>query len=310
MALITIATAPKPFANPHIAVIQWNAIQSWLHLGSDVDVLLVGDEPGMTETASELGVRQVKEVALNSLGTPLVSSIFLLLRQSSASPVLVYANADILILPQLVEVIHQITRQKNQFLVVGQRWDLDIRQRMDFSSGWVERLQTELQSHGQLHPRGGSDYFIFPRQCFSNVPDFAIGRAGWDNWMLFYARQEAYPLVDATSALTVIHQNHDYSHLPGGQPHYRLPETDDNTRMAGGRRAIFTLMDAEFSLKNGQLQRLPLDATKILREVEIFPLVRLHWRWLGELFFMFFHPRRALAEWRGRLAYRFRRIRK
>ena len=310
MALITIATAPKPFANPHIAVIQWNAIQSWLHLGSDVDVLLVGDEPGMAETASELGVRQVKEVARNSLGTPLVSSIFLLLRQSSASPVLVYANADILILPQLVEVIHQITRQKNQFLVVGQRWDLDIRQRMDFSSGWVERLQTELQSHGQLHPRGGSDYFIFPRQCFSNVPDFAIGRAGWDNWMLFYARQEAYPLVDATLALTVIHQNHDYSHLPGGQPHYRLPETDDNTRMAGGRRAIFTLMDAEFSLKNGQLQRLPLDATKILREVEIFPLVRLHWRWLGELFFMFFHPRRALAEWRGRLAYRFRRIRK
>ena len=49
MTLITAFTAPKPFTNPHIATIQRNAIQSWIHLGSEVEVLLMGDEEGMAE---------------------------------------------------------------------------------------------------------------------------------------------------------------------------------------------------------------------------------------------------------------------
>ena len=44
--LITIFTAPKPFTNPHIDLIQRNAIQSWLHLGDDVNVVMIGNEPG------------------------------------------------------------------------------------------------------------------------------------------------------------------------------------------------------------------------------------------------------------------------
>jgi hypothetical protein len=192
--------------------------------------------------------------------------------------------------------------------VVGQRWDLDQRELLRFSPDWAARLHQDLELRGRLHPPGGSDYFIFPRDCFTAMPPFAIGRAGWDNWMFFYARQQRWPVVDATQVLPVIHPDHDYSHLPGGQPHYRLPETAENVRLAGGRRAIFSLADADYSFQNGKIQPIPRKGKKLAREVEIFPLVRLKSTVLAALFFAFFHPVRAWREWRGRLAYKLRRF--
>ena len=127
------------------------------------------------------------------------------------------------------------------------------------------------------------------------MPAFAIGRAGWDNWMI-YAR----PLPGLGRGrchrfdARIVHQNHDYSHLPGGQPHYRLPETGVNIRLAGGRRAIFGLGDTNRRLVRGQLARHPASWAKIGREVEIFPLVRLHAMPLGQLFFAALSPGESL----------------
>jgi hypothetical protein len=299
MPEITIATAPKPFTNPHIATIQRNAIQSWVHLGSEVEVVLVGDEMGMAETAAEIGVPHLKDVERNSSGTPLVSSIFDLMRGHSHSPILVYVNADILFMPDFVTAINHLRKQSQAFLGVGQRWDLEVLAKLEFSPGWEGKLREGVISKGSLHAPVGSDYFVFPRTILTQIPDFAIGRAGWDNWMIYEARQRGWPVVDMTADVMVVHQNHDYSHLPGGQPHYRLPETADNTRMAGGRRAIFNLQDADFALRDGKIIKIPLQGVKLKREIEIFPLIRLHSRLLGELFFALFHPVQALGEVKG-----------
>ncbi len=231
MTFLTIFSAPKPFTNPHIAVIQRNAIQSWLHLEMgktssahfkpEVDVFLVGEEEGMREVASENSIPLLANVRRNESGTPLVSSIFDLARQASDSPYLAYVNGDILLLPDILRAIHQIaeemTRQTGrQFLLIGQRWDLDVKELLDFSPGWADRLQAMARGKGRLHAPAGSDYFVFPRSAFNEMPDFAIGRAGWDNWMIYHARQHGWPVIDGTPALMVIHQSHDYSHLPGG----------------------------------------------------------------------------------------------
>lgn len=306
MTLITIATAPKPFANPHIAVIQYNAIQSWIRLGPEVKVLLVGDEPGMRETAAEIGVQHIPQVARNAQGTPLVSSIFNLMRQSSDSPLLLYVNADILLLSDFLIAARRLLEASKAFLGVGQRWDLDIQSRLDFQPGWEVWLRMENQRRGRLHAPVGSDYFLFPRELFVHVPDFAIGRAGWDNWMIYEARRSGWQVVDLTPAVTVIHQNHDYSHLPDGKPHYQLPESAENVRLAGGRRTIFTLKDANFRFQDAAIRPIPLRGQKFWREVEIFPLVTLHSSVLGELFFAIFHPLKAWREWRARLGYKLR----
>jgi hypothetical protein len=305
--LITIFTAPKPFTNPHIAVIQRNAIRSWQHLGDQAQVFLLGQEEGLAETAVELGVRHLPEVKRNSQGTPLVSSMFELARSCSESPFLACVNADVMLMSDFISVIEQVAEQVREFLVVGQRWDLDVREELDFSAGWEGRLRQDLRQRGRLHPPAGSDYFIFPRLCFQNMPRFAIGRAGWDNWMFFHARQAGWSVIDATGSLTVIHQDHDYSHLPNGQPHYRHPETTENIRLAGGRRSIFTLQDADYTLTEGRLHRIPLKGKKLIRHLETFPLTKLRSRLLGEVAFAIFHPVKAWGEWRGRILYQLRK---
>jgi len=55
--LLTLFSTPKPFTDPHIAMIQKNAIQSWKQLGEEVEIVLVGEEMGVKEIARELKVR-------------------------------------------------------------------------------------------------------------------------------------------------------------------------------------------------------------------------------------------------------------
>jgi hypothetical protein len=267
---LTIFTAPKPFKDAHIATIQRNAIQSWRHLGPEVEVLLVGDEEGMAEVAAEYGLRQLGEVRRSEGGTPLVSSIFALARQESQALLLAYINADILLLPDFVEAARQVKRQVERFLVIGQRWDLDVRTLLDYSPGWDERLREDVQRRGRLHMPAGSDYFIFPQDLFAEIPDFTIGRAGWDNWMIFQARQQGWPVIDATPSIMAIHQDHDYRHLPGGRPHYEHPESQVNQALAGGSANLYMVLDSDRQLVHGRVRRPRLTLLRALRQAEMW----------------------------------------
>jgi hypothetical protein len=307
MSLLTLFTAPKPFTDPHIRVIQRNMLLNWRALGDEVEVVVIGDEPGIAEQCQELGLKNLPDVRCNDRGTPLISSIFALARGVNQSPFLAYANADILFLPDLLEAVRTLSGEKEHFLAVGQRWDMDIKTSLDFSHGWAEALMARVKREGVLHGQTGSDYFIYPRACFRDIPDFSVGRAGWDNWMIYRARWRDWPVIDLSKAVTVVHQNHDYRHLPGGVAHYHQPETNVNVRLGGGRRTIFTLQDITHVLTADGLKRKSLGWRGFWREVEIFPLIRLRSRPLGWLSFALFHPVKAFNEVRGRLAYKLKR---
>ncbi|NPV57494.1 MAG: hypothetical protein HPY76_12585, partial [Anaerolineae bacterium] len=105
--------------------------------------------------------------------------------------------------------------------------------------------------------------------------------------------------VDATGAVTIAHQDHDYSHLPNAQPHYRLPETAENVRLAGGDRAIFTLRDCTHRIEGERIVPVRPSWRRFWREVEIFPLVRLGSRALANVTFAILHPRKAWRELRA-----------
>jgi hypothetical protein len=268
MALLTLFSAPKPFTDPHIATIQRNALGAWLQL-PDVEVILIGDEPGLAETASEFGVRYIAEVARNDWGTPLVSSIFALARQVSKSPLLAYTNADMLYTSDFVASVTSVARQADEFLVIGQRWDVDIKEPLAIKPGWEVELRQYVKANGRLHSPQGSDYFIFPRHVYTDIPDFAIGRAGWDNWMIYHARRKYWPVIDATDAIMAVHQNHDYAHLPGGQPHYDLEESRINAALAGGMGNLLNILDANAILVNGMIQPAPFSLVRLVRRIEL-----------------------------------------
>ncbi len=301
MPLITLFSAPKPFTNPRIALIQRNALASWQALGPEVSVALVGDEPGIAEAAAEFGFRHLPQVAVNDLGTPLISSIFALGRSLNDSPYLAYVNADILLFPDFVNCARGVGEALECFLMVGRRWDLRVEEPLRFDPEGQTALKQRLLTEGRLHARTGSDYFIFPRACFQQIPEFTVGRAGWDNWMIFHARAQGWSVVDASADLQIIHQDHDYSHLPDGQRHYRLPETGENVQLAGGWRTIFVLDDASHQLRDGKINAFPLSWKKFWREVQHFPLLKWHNYALTQIFFTLFHPKRAWVEfWKKR----------
>ena len=112
MTLLTLFSAPKPFTNPHIAMIQRNAIRSWTLL-PDVEVILLGEETGLAEAARELSVRHIPNVTRNTSGTPLISSMFSLARENSNSPLLCIVNADMLLMQDFVEAAKQVVDRKS-----------------------------------------------------------------------------------------------------------------------------------------------------------------------------------------------------
>jgi hypothetical protein len=270
MTFLTLFSAPKPFTNPHVAMIQRNAIRSWTLL-PDVEVVLLGEEHGLAKAARELGVKHLPNVARNESGTPLISSMFQLARENSNSELLCIINADMILLPDLVEAAKQVVKLKDKFVILSQRWDYNITSPIDFTAEWQNHLRSTVHSQNNLHRPAGSDFFLFPKNCYQDIPDFIIGRAGWDNWMIYKARSEKWSVIDCTPSVMIVHQNHDYSHLPGGKSHYEHPDTNENIRLAGGQANVrYTILDSTHQLADGKLIRPKMTSQRFTRSFELF----------------------------------------
>jgi hypothetical protein len=231
--MLTIFTVPKPFAG-HIDIIQRNAIRSWKLLEPACQIILCGAEADVRPTAEELGVQWTADVNCNRFGTPLLDSVFRRAADLAVHSLLCYVNADIILLPDFVQAVRCI--EPAAFLLVGQRWDVDLPVPWDFdASDWEGKLRRHVARHGRLHRPAGSDYFVLPRGSgLEELPALAVGRQGWDNWMIANARQRGVQVIDATFCTTVIHQNHDYAHVPHGDgSSYAGVESQENARLLG-----------------------------------------------------------------------------
>jgi hypothetical protein len=238
--MLTIFTIPKPFEG-HIDVIQRNALESWTRL-PDAEVFLCGDEDGVAGAAAEFGARHIPAIARNEFGTPLVGPAFAAARQRATRPLLCYANADLILLGDLLEAARTVSARFPLFLIAGQRWNLAIKERLDFSApDWEPRLRAEVARRGKKEPPWGSDYFVFPRDLdLRTFPDFAVGRPRWDNWVIYQARTLRIPTIDATGQAMVVHQLHGYGHVPSraverprsADDRWEGPEADANRTIA------------------------------------------------------------------------------
>jgi hypothetical protein len=225
--MITLFSIPKPFKG-HISIIQRNAIQSWLQIHPNCEVILFGDDEGVREVAEEYGVRHIPNVQKNEYGTPILSDAFDIIHREAKNDIICYVNADIILIMELNKI--DLTNKFKKFLIVGQRINLQVDFLIDYTSnGWKETLKTLELTQGVIHPGGGKDYFIFPRELIINMPPFAVGRPLWDDWMIYNANKQKIPIIDATMCITALHQNHNYLHIPNGdETTYEGPEAKAN----------------------------------------------------------------------------------
>ena len=247
--VLTIFTVPKPFCG-RVGDIQRNAIESWIALRHDVQVVLVGDEEGVEQSARDAGAEHVGGLALNSRGTPRLDSAFERTATVARRPLWCYVNADVLLLDDLVPAVERVASTFTEFLVIGECRDLDVAAGTRLSDRAVRsQLRESALSRGRLRGYAALDYFVFRRGLFNPVPPFLIGRAHFDNWLVWRARERNCPVIDATRSVVAIHQSHDYAHVTGGLDEaYGGPEARHNKRLAGGREHIYSLHDATHRL--------------------------------------------------------------
>jgi len=215
-APLTIFATPKKFEG-HIGVIQRNAIHSWTRISPRPNTLLFGAEPGTSEIAREFGLAHVPNIKCNQWGTPLVSDLFDQAEKATGSPVLCYVNSDIILFDDFARAIVRVAGLTPNFLMVGRRTDLDVKEQISFRDGWADALRRRARSEGKLQIARSIDYFAFSRGLYPAMPPLAIGRFWWDNWLLWKARSLQAAVVDATREVLIIHQNHDYAHTGYGR---------------------------------------------------------------------------------------------
>ncbi len=262
---VTIFAIPKPFTES-TAVIQKNAIRSWKQLRPLVDILLIGDEPGIAEAAEELAVRHARSLRTNERGTPLLSSAFQTAHEMSAAPILVYCNCDVILLPDFARMVERLLNSElDRFVAFGQRTDLRVDRELDFDNPTeMEKLLVDCQQQGEESSIVCKEYFVFNRQLYDPIPDFAVGRGNWDNWMIYSAKRQRLPVVDVTSCVTAIHQSHDYSHFGKSrwQCYVSGNEARENQRLARGRHVI-SGSTPTWSLEEGGVRKVRLSGLNL-----------------------------------------------
>ena len=181
--ILSIFTIPKAFCG-RIELIQRNAIKSWIAIGSDAEVILVGDDEGTLEIAQEFELKHIPAIDRNRFNTPTVSSAFDLAQGAAQGSVMAYVNADIMLTPDVLKVAQMVPF--SEYLVTGRRWDLDVLEEFDFGEpDWDGSLRKRAAENGRPQEPAGMDCFIFPKGMFRDLPPFGVGRAGWDNWMVY-----------------------------------------------------------------------------------------------------------------------------
>jgi len=213
--MLTLFTTCKPFTGT-TAVAQRNAIASWLRLGHGCEVVLIGDDEGTAEVAREFGIRHVPDVRRNEYGTPLLDSVFDMAQAVAPHDVLCYLNADIMLMGDFFDAVSRLDPER--VLMISRRWNVDVEGAWDFDPpDWQDRLRAHVLACGkQKSELGGPDFFVFRRGQFKHIPPFALGRTAFDNWLIYEACRLGYPVIDASSCVMAIHQNHDCAHAEGG----------------------------------------------------------------------------------------------
>jgi hypothetical protein len=205
--MITFFSVPKPWKD-HINTIQRNALRSWKLL--DVRIILFGDEPGTKEAAKEFDVEHVPHITKNKFGTPLISSVFKRAQNRTRSRAMAFVNTDIILFQSFKETALLASNHfDDKFLMIGRRWNMGIHEELEFQDGWEEPLIEKMKS-SRPWKVDALDYFVFRHGMYSDMPDFAIGRSKWDNWLAGQPQANDIPTLNATKAVYIVHQKHGY----------------------------------------------------------------------------------------------------
>lgn len=250
--MLTLFTVPKGFVGL-IGTIQLNAIRSWKVSAPTSQIILFGRDEGVAEAAALLGVEHCPNLRLSACGAPLLDSVFAQAKYRAIHRTLCFVNCDIIFSGDL----SPLSSMGELFLAVGESIDASICEPVRFDHpAWSSTLASTAKSRGPF----ALDYFFFSENLFDTMPPFRIGRARYDNWMIWRALQQKALVFDASATVGAIHQRHHYGHLRGGRNEaYRGRDALMNQMLAGLACYFYlhSIHDARYELTPEGLNRRP-----------------------------------------------------
>jgi hypothetical protein len=238
--MITFYTIPRAFVG-EFDRLQRRAIRSWQAVVPDVQVVLYGNETGVSEVAQEYGCHHSAFIARNGYGTPLLNDAMNQAALFAKHDWLCEISTDILLHADFLDAFLAVQKVRNPF-VVGQRWDVE----------HVGDINTP-RLNGKLHPPCGVDYFLYKRSTLGEIPPFAVGRTVYDQWLVWHAMKQGLTVIDATEAITAVHMKHGYPAWENGKLGlFESEERTENQRLAAltGMRRLLGIQDAPFVLES------------------------------------------------------------
>ncbi|KAH9578665.1 hypothetical protein LSM04_001801 [Trypanosoma melophagium] len=185
------------------------------------EINLVNKKKGVGQQIDIIKDFEIQE----KFGQPTYRGLFL--RVSLAYPdaqAIMYSNMDILFSRSTVDSINAIHRyyhiiaKRNPSLkgwfAVGRRTNVDIPINWALRSDWEDDVEVKFRTIGVPFQSLSEDYFAMSHDMFdwTQIPDFVVGGTAFDNWVttqaVSLARAGQAVVVEATSTLTAIHQNH------------------------------------------------------------------------------------------------------
>lgn len=252
-----VFSAPKAMTPP-FDVIQRNAAGSWARLKGSPRVHLFGSEQGVDGLAQTTGATHDPGVRTNEFGTPVLDDMFERARADAENEPLLFVNADVVLLDDIMGAAEAAINWGGRFLLVGRRTTVDVGE-IDFEERWESVVRQKARG-GTLDPVDHMDYFLFSSDLFRRIPSFAIGRPPYDQWLIWRALRDRAAVIDATDVVTAVHQRHDYSHVVGGKAAaYEGEEARRNTDLAGGWTRMLSLRDCTHVIgRDLQIHRAPI----------------------------------------------------
>ena len=229
--LLTLFTTLKDLPERRIihnhTFINWGAfkpyIQPVLYVESDINSQI-------SHLAKRNGwiVKQAPELREN---LPVIRTMFKDAIGTFNSDFYGFANADMLFDFSIVSTLQMlkpyVPKLRKGFLISGQRKNILYARIKSPEPDQLYKIKTK----GRMYSPLAQDYFITTSNGYPwhRLPDFVVGRPGWDNWIVLKSFQWRLSFIDATKTILALHQ----TGLDGNSAGFQHDDKDVNLKIVG-----------------------------------------------------------------------------
>jgi hypothetical protein len=250
--MLTLFTSAKAFRGRN-AVIQRNALRSWMLLHPAVQIILFGDEEGSQEVAWELGIHYEEHPQLTASGSIRLDYMFATAQRRGRYNTLCYVPCDTVLLPDFCDALNRVEALYGEFLMVGRSQELNLNTPRPFDNcDWHQLLLERPLLESRQTSLDRTAYMAFSKNtCLVNIPQLAIESPICLKWLVGKALTDGIMVVDTSDMVTAIRQHCSAPGSVGAGVETRATRTkalEESLALCGRYRSLRTVANAPYRL--------------------------------------------------------------